>query len=299
VKVRHYLEVDDLTPDELREVLSAASISSGVPLAGLGVAMIFEKPSLRTRNSTEMAVVQLGGHPVFITDAESAIDIRESAEDIQRVLQGYYSIVCARVFAHSKLERMAGIAKVPVVNLLSDDAHPVQALADLLTINSEFRSVQGRKVVWLGDFSNVARSLTIGVLMLGGHVVFCGPNRYGPAEADIKRFADLAERFTGSFSQTTDPVPAMSDADVLSTDAWYSMGQEEEAAERRPVMEPFRIDEALLGAAPSHAIVLHCLPAHRGEEITAGVLEGSQSRVFQQAENRMHSIRGLFRWLSA
>jgi ornithine carbamoyltransferase len=299
MKLRHFLEVDDLSPAELLEVLNAAEATAGQPLAGRGVAMIFEKPSLRTRNSTEMAVVQLGGHPVFITHAESAIDVRESAEDIQRVLQGYHAIVCARVFEHSKLERMASVSRIPVVNLLSNDGHPVQALADLLTIRQEFGSVAGIKIVWMGDFSNVARSLTVGALMLGAHIVFSGPRGYGPSEADTKRFAQLVETFGGSFQQTEDAQAAVAGADVVTTDAWYSMGQEDEAELRRPLMLPYRIDAQLLALAAPSAIVLHCLPAHRGEEATSEVLDGPQSRIFKQSENRMHSIRGLFQWLSA
>jgi ornithine carbamoyltransferase len=296
--IRHFLEVDDLTPAELVAILDASEGPVLPVLAGKGVAMIFEKPSLRTRNSTEMAVVQLGGHPVFITDAEAGIDRRESAEDVVRTLQQYHQIVAARVFEHGKLLRMTTVSTVPVVNLLSDAAHPVQALADLLTIRQHVGPLSGLHLCWLGDFTNVSRSLTIGAMMLGAHMTVACPEGYGPTPEDVERF-DQVGQAGATFTVADSPQQAVAGADVVNTDAWYSMGQEAEADIRRPIMEPYRVDSALLAQAKPTAIFLHCLPAHRGDEATSEVLDGPQSRMWAQAQNRMHTMRGLFTWLFA
>ncbi len=297
MKLRHFLEVDDVSPAELTAILDASERTAQPLLGGLGVALIFEKPSLRTRNSSEMAVVQLGGHPAYITDAETGLDKRESAVDVCRTLQGYYAIIAARVFEHSKLVNMTTVAKVPIINLLSDEAHPVQALADLLTIRQQFGHVQGLKLAWLGDFTNVARSLTIGAMMLGAHMTAGCPDGYGPTDADYAKFASLSAAHGGSFVVTSDARAAVASADVLNTDAWYSMGQEAEAELRKPIMTPYRVDDALLALANPTAIFLHCLPAHRGDEATSEVLDGPQSRIWPQAHNRMHTMKGLFTWL--
>ncbi len=297
MKSRNFLEINDLNVAELTRVLDLSELPAGPVLAGLGVALVFEKPSLRTRNSSEMAVVQLGGHPAYITNAEAGLDTRESSPDVVRTLQGYYAIIAARVFGHDKLERMAEVATVPIVNLLSDKGHPVQALADLLTIRQEFGSVAGRKVSWLGDFTNVARSLAIGVMMLGGHVSVACPKGYGPSEKDLRLFGSLATH-GGTFEVAAGPVQAVDGSHVVSTDAWYSMGQEDEAELRRPIMIPYRVDDALMMHAAADSIFLHCLPAHRGDEATSEVLDGARSRIWPQAHNRMHTMKGLFTWLS-
>lgn len=295
---RHFLEVDDLNPAELSAVLDASEAPAFPILAGKGVGLIFEKPSLRTRNSCEMAVVQLGGHPVFITDAEAGLDRRESVEDITRVIEGYFNVIAARVFEHGKLERMASVACVPIINLLSDDGHPVQALADLLTIRQHFGALASRTIGWVGDFSNVARSLTIGAMLTGMHVRVATPPGYGPSKADLDRFAALSQ--AGATVQVVAGASAAVDGvDVVSTDAWYSMGQEEEHAIRADAMRPYRVDSMLMAKAAADSILLHCLPAHRGEEVTSEVLDGPQSKVFHQAHNRMHTFRGLLSWLCA
>jgi ornithine carbamoyltransferase len=294
--IRHFLEVDDVTPAELVAILDASENPTTPVLAGKGVAMIFEKPSLRTRNSTEMAVVQLGGHPVFITNAEAGIDTRESAEDVVRTLQQYHHVVTARVFEHDKLLRMTTVSSIPVVNLLSDEAHPVQALADLLTIRQHLGPLAGLQLCWLGDFTNVSRSLTLGAMMLGAHMTVACPHGYGPTANDVARFEKVAQA-GATFTVAASPQEAVTNADVVNTDAWYSMGQEAEAETRRPIMEPYRVDSALLALAKPTAIFLHCLPAHRGDEATSEVLDGSQSRMWAQAQNRMHTMRGLFTWL--
>jgi ornithine carbamoyltransferase len=291
---RDLLEVDDLTPEELGTVLDiAAEESPRRTLDGRGAALLFEKPSARTRNSMEMAVVQLGGHPVTIRPDEVGMDKRESAEDVARTLACYHAVIAARVFDHEVIARMAAATNVPIVNMLSDRAHPLQALADLLTIRQEFGTVAGRKVAYVGDANNVARSLALGVGMSGGSFAIASPAGYQFESVDLDRIST-----TGSEPLVTeDPNEAVSGADVVYTDVWTSMGQEEEQAARLDAFAPYQVDDSLLGAAADGAILLHCLPAHRGEEVSAGALDGSASRVWCQAENRMHSARGLLSWI--
>ena len=298
MSIRHFLEIDDLAPDELLAVLDASEKPHAPLLAGKGVALIFEKPSLRTRNSCEMAVAQLGGHPVVIFDAEVSLDKRESVEDVTRTLMGYYDVISARVFEHAKLQRMAAVSDVPIINLLSDAGHPVQALADLLTIRQEFGSVRELTIGWVGDFSNVARSLSLGAVALGAHVQVCCAPGYGPAAHDVEHILRRSQH-GGRFTVCATPSEAVTGAHVVSTDAWYSMGQESERDIRRQAFEGFRVDGALMAAAERGAIFLHCLPAHRGEEATSDVLDGSSSRIWPQAHNRMHTFRGLLAWLFA
>jgi ornithine carbamoyltransferase len=294
---RHLLEIDDLTPDELAEVLDRCADPSTPPqvLAGKGVALFFEKPSNRTRNSTEMAVVQLGGHPITLKPDEVDIDGRESAEDVARTLACFHAAIAARVFDHSILERMAAAVDIPVVNLLSDFSHPTQAIADLLTIRAELGpSLSGRTVTWVGDYSNVARSLGLAAAMQGMEVRFSCPSGYGPPAEDLTVMAELGAEWAGF---DPDPKAAVEGTDVVVTDAWYSMGQEEEAAIRKPIFEPFRVDASLMSVAKPEAIFLHCLPAHRGEEVTDEVLDGPQSRVWPEASNRLPAARGALEFL--
>jgi ornithine carbamoyltransferase len=295
VTVRHFLEVDDLGADELTEVLKLASEPAAPQvLAGRGVALYFEKPSNRTRNSMEIAVVQLGGHPVYIRDEEVGIDTRETAEDVIRTLACYHAVVCARVFDHAVLERMAAVSPVPVVNLLSDEAHPMQALADLLTLYQEFGSLEGRSVAFVGDANNVFRSFALGCARAGAEVRLACPPGYAPDPATLDRI-----RVAGAEPLVTHRAEeAVTRADVVYTDVWASMGQEEEAETRRQAFEGFTVDAALVDKLNRAGVVLHCLPAHRGEEITADVLEGERSRVWRQAANRMHVARGLLIWLA-
>ena len=292
--MKHLLEIDDLTPSELDEVLRRAEAPAPAPvLAGRGAALLFEKPSARTRNSMEMAVVQLGGHPVTIRGEEVGLDVRESVEDVTRTLACYHGVVCGRVFEHAKLERMAALDVVPVVNMLSDDGHPLQALADLLTVRQDLGAEAGLSIAYVGDANNVARSLALAAGMLGMDVRVASPAGYGFAEADRQR---LAAAGVDPFL-TDDPASAVEGADVVYTDVWASMGQEDEAAARRAAFAGFTVDAALLEQAAPDAIFLHCLPAHRGEEVSAEVVDGRHSRVWQQAENRMHAARGLLSWL--
>jgi len=292
--MRHLLEVDDLDAAELLTVLDAAEARPWpAVLAGRGMALVFEKPSARTRNSMEMAVVQLGGHPVTIRGEEIGLDTREPVEDVTRTLACYHAAIGARVFDHATVERMAAVSPVPVVNLLSDAAHPLQALADLLTVRQVFGGFEGRTVAYVGDGNNVCRSLALAAARTGMGVRIATPAGYGLSEADVVRIG----RAGATPVVTTDPAEAVAGADVVYTDVWTSMGQEQEAAGRRAAFAGYTVDEALMARAAPDAIFLHCLPAHRGEEVTTAVLEGERSEVWRQAENRMHAARGLLVWL--
>jgi ornithine carbamoyltransferase len=295
--MRHLLEVDDLSATELGDVLDLSRAAT-VPrsLDGLGMALLFEKPSARTRNSMEMAVVQLGGHPLTIRPDEVGLDTRETVEDVTRTLCCYHAVIGARVFEHSKLDRMTAVSSVPVVNMLSDEAHPLQALADLLTMADEFggvRALAGKTVAYVGDANNVARSLALGAGMLGMSVRVAAPAGFEFSQVDVARIVTSG----ADFFSTNDPNEAVEGANVVYTDVWTSMGQEAEAVQRRKLFSGFTIDDSLMAHAASDAIFLHCLPAHRGEEVSESVLEGPQSRVWQQAENRMHAARGALVWL--
>lgn len=284
MSVRHVLEVDDLSAAEVEQVMRLAELREPPPvLAGKGVALLFEKPSNRTRVSMEMAVVQLGGHPVTIRPDEVGIDTREPAEDIARIFSSYCAAIGARVFDHGVLRRLAAAAAVPVVNLLSDDAHPCQALADLLTIRQRFGSADGRTLAYVGDGNNVCRSLLAVAARSGLTVRVATPPGYEPP---------------GDVDLTHDPAEAVAGADAVYTDVWASMGQEDEAARRKRDFAGFTVDDALMARAAPHAVFLHCLPAHRGEEVTASVVDGAQSVVWQQAANRLHAQRGLLLWLA-
>ncbi len=286
--MRHLLEINDLTVDELHHVLALAQ-SDAPPqvLQGKGMALVFEKPSLRTRNSMEMAVFQLGGLPVYIQGDEIGLDTRESVEDVTNTLAGFHAAIGARVFEHSKVERMAEVDRVPIVNLLSDAAHPMQALADVLTIIQEFGSVEGRTIAYIGDSNNVTRSLGLAVGMLGGVMRIASPADYGFGEDDLALL-----RSTGGIVETmVDPYEAVDGADVVYSDVFTSMGQEAETAIRLKAFADYQINSDLMGAAGG-SVFLHCLPAHRGEEVTSEVVDSAASRVWKLAENRMHAARG-------
>ncbi|MHB8330305.1 MAG: Rossmann-fold NAD(P)-binding domain-containing protein [Acidimicrobiales bacterium] len=310
---RHFLDVDDLSCDELEQVLALAS-SPVVPgvLDRRSAALVFEKPSARTRSSVELAVVALGGHPLYVQGTEVGIDVRESAEDVARTLACFHAVVCARVLDHRTLLRMAaaldeaaaptapgpadGIGMgghVPVVNLLSDLAHPCQTLADLLTLRQLLGDLQGRTIAYVGDANNVWRSLAQGAAMVGMRLRTACPDGFGPDADDLGRLSRLG----GEIEVGDDPLEAVAGADAIYTDVWTSMGQEDEAEARRRAFAGFTVDERLVAAAAPGVVVLHCLPAHRGEEISPGVLEGPRSVVWRQAANRMHATRGLLAWL--
>ena len=295
--MRHFLNTSDLSRLEVGKVLTLATQrpeSLGWPLADYGVAMIFEKPSNRTRQSMEMAVVQLGGHPVFTRGEEVGFDVRESVEDITQILAGYHAILAARVLDHSVLERMAATNAVPIVNMLSDFSHPLQSLADVLTMREEFGSLKNRTVAWVGDYNNVARSLAEVCALEGAHVRLGCPQGYGASDDELRRIGSLG---AASVEQTTAPHEAVSGAHAVHTDVFVSMGQEAETERRMRDFAGFQVDESMMAAADPDAIFMHCLPAHRGLEVAAEVIDGPTSRVVRQAHNRMHAARGLLAFL--
>tara|TARA_Y100000590_G_scaffold33439_1_gene36637 strand:- start:9123 stop:10028 length:906 start_codon:yes stop_codon:yes gene_type:complete len=291
---KSFLEVDDLTKAELHRVLELCRDPDPPKvLRGQGIALIFEKPSNRTRNSMEMAAYQLGGHPVYIRGEEIGLDERESVEDAVTTLSAYYKCIAARVFAHKTLERMAETKVCPIINLLSDTGHPMQALADVITLVEEFGDLDGKSLAFIGDGNNVFRSLAMAAGMLGAEIRFAGPSDYRLSEIDKDRLAAIGvEVKEFDFAQE-----AVNGVNAVYTDVWTSMGQESESEERKKAFESFTVNSDLMSIASSDAIFLHCLPAHRGEEVTEEVLEGPMSRIWSQSENRMHAARGLLAWL--
>jgi len=298
------LDIDHLAPADWDRVIALAlEPSPRQCLEGQGVALLFEKPSARTRNSSEMAVVDLGGHPVYIQRDEVGIDSRETAEDVARTLGCYHRILCARVFDHRLLVRMAGALEksgfdVPVVNLLSDAAHPCQAVADVITLRETLGPLGGQTLAYIGDSNNMARSLAKAALLEGMEVRIASPAGYAfPADEvhALRALGDAAGR-GGHVEVTDDPRQAAKDAAALYTDVWTSMGQEDERAARLAAFAGFTIDEALVDLASADVVVLHCLPAHRGEEITDDVLEGPHSAVWRQASHRRTAMRGILAW---
>jgi ornithine carbamoyltransferase len=292
---RHLLEVDDLDPVRLRRILDDAVAWKAEPaaipraLAGLGGAALFQKPSARTRVSIEMAIATLGGHPIYVRDEEVNLDVRESVEDVARTLASMCSVIAARVHDHHTLERMVAVVDVPVVNLLSDTAHPCQALADLLTVREHFGDLEGRRIAFVGDGNNVAASLAYAAALSGVEVAVASPEGY---ELDA-HVVDRARNLGGAVELVSDPNDAVHGADVVYTDVWTSMGQEDERDQRQRAFAGWTIDAALMNAASAGAIFMHCLPAHRGEEVAADVVDGPQSVVWEQAGNRMHAARSL------
>jgi ornithine carbamoyltransferase len=293
--IRRLLELDDLDGAQFRGLLDHAQGWKQQPdllpraLAGTTVALVFEKPSARTRVSTEVAVVTLGGHPVVLRGDEVGLGHRESVEDVVRTLAGYCSVLMARVYDHGVLEAMTAAVDVPVVNLLSDRAHPCQGLADYLTVREHFGSLEGRRIAFVGDGNNVAASLAFGAALCGAEMTVATPVGY---ELDLD-VLHRARNLGAHVETTTDPYEAVRGADVVYTDVWTSMGQEAEAEVRRHAFAGYRVDAGLMAAAGADAVFMHCLPAHRGEEVAAEVIDGPRSLVWAQAANRMHSVRSL------
>ena len=259
------------------------------------MALIFEKPSNRTRQSMEVAVFQLGGHPVYTRGEEVGFDTRETVEDVTRIMAGYHAVLAARVFRHEVVERMAAVSDVPVVNMLSDRSHPLQALADVLTMRQTIGPLARRTVAWVGDYNNVARSLAEASALLGMHVHLGCPAGYDAPTGELERIAALG---AASVEQHHRPEVAVKGADAVHTDVWTSMGQEEEDAARRRAFEDFTVTEALMAEAGPTAQLFHCLPAHRGDEVAAAVIDGPRSQVFAQGHNRLHAARGLLAFLA-
>jgi ornithine carbamoyltransferase len=292
---RHFLEVDDLDPAALGRILDNAIAWKREPattpaaLSGRAVAALFQKPSARTRISIEVAIATLAGHPIYVRDEEVGLDSRETVEDVARTMASMCAAIAARVFDHQTLERMVAVVEIPVVNLLSDRAHPCQALADLLTIREHFGVIEGRRVAFVGDGNNVAASLAFGAALSGMELIVATPEGY---ELD-PTVVDRARNLGGTIETGNDPYEAVRAADVVYTDVWTSMGQEEERAQRRRAFAGWTVDDALMKAALDDAVFLHCLPAHRGEEVAGEVIDGDRSLVWQQAGNRMHAARAL------
>jgi ornithine carbamoyltransferase len=298
-----FLMVSDLGPAGLASVLGLAAQSKAQPeryadaLAGKRVGLFFEKPSTRTRVSCEVATVDVGAHPVVLKADEVGLGQREAVEDVARTLDRYLDVLALRVFDHKNLVTMGEYATAPVVNLLSDRSHPCQALADLQTI-AEHRQLAGTTVTFIGDGNNVAHSLMVAGAMAGMTVRVVTPPGYAPSADVVELATGLAEDAGGEIVVGTDIAALVDGTDVVYTDVWASMGQESEAVERRELFTRYQVDQRLFDTAAPDALFLHCLPAHRGEEVTHEVIEHPRSVVFDQAENRMHSFKGLLLYLA-
>jgi ornithine carbamoyltransferase len=302
--MQHLVTLFDITPKDLRQVLATArylkqQLALGDRPAILErkvLALLFEKPSLRTRVSFEAGIAQLGGNSLFLGE-EVGWGKRESYADFARVLGEYVDVIVCRAKSHDRVQQLASFDLAPVINGLTDLSHPCQAIADVMTIEESFGSLGGKRLVFVGDGNNVARSLMLICAMLEMSFTLACPEGYQVDDAWCERVKKAYPK--AKFSQTRDPHEAVADADAIYTDVWTSMGQEAEKAQRRQIFAGYRIDEALMKAAPPHARVLHCLPAVRGQEITDGVIDGPQSDVIRQAANRMHAQKGLLVWLLA
>ena len=259
------------------------------PLRGKTLAMIFQKPSNRTRVSFEIGMHQLGGHALPLSPQEIQMGKRESTSDIAKTLARYTDAIMARVFGHEEIEELALSADVPVINGLSDLHHPCQALADLLTIREQFGALEGVEITYVGDGNNVAHSLALGCALTGARLTIAHPEGHSPSTEVL----ELAVKLGAAPTLTQEPYEGVSGARVVYTDVWASMGQEAEAEKRKKKFAPYRVDEKLMSLAALDAIFLHCLPAHRGEEVSAGVIDGPKSRVFDQAENRLHAQKAV------
>ncbi len=303
--MRHFLCLFDVNANELNEILDEAmrlktDLKKGLRppiLAGHVLGLIFEKPSLRTRASFEAGMAQLGGSSIFLSSADGSMGKRESVADFARTLSGYVDAVVLRTFKHATVEEFAAHSSVPVINGLSDAYHPCQALADLLTIQEVFGGLRGKTLVFVGDGNNVARSMAVGCAAMHGccGFILASPQGYGFDDEFMRTFRRVAPK--GELVVNGEPAHAVGEADVIYTDVWTSMGQEEERDERRRKFAPFQVNEKLLELAPRHARVMHCLPAVRGEEVSETVLDGDRRIVFQQAETRMHAQKALLTWL--
>ena len=300
--MNHFLNLADLKPDELLALLDLAvelkaewqSGGNRPVLKGKTLGLVFQKPSLRTRVSFEMAMIHLGGQALYLSPFEIKLGERESVPDVARVLSRYVDGIMARVFAHADILTLAEYSRVPVVNGLSDYNHPCQGLADLLTIvENKGRDLKGRKLVFIGDGNNVATSLLFGAALLGMDFTIAGPPGYEMPAAVWALGEKFAAASGSNLLATHDPQEAVTGADAVYTDVWASMGQEEEAQERARIFQPYQVNEELIAQAKPDVIAMHCLPAHRGQEITDGVCDGPHSVLWDQAENRMHAQKAI------
>jgi len=305
--MKHFLAIADLSPAEFSQILSVAKKLKAEWRRGGNkpilkhktLGMVFQKPSLRTRVSFDLAMLHLGGQALYLSPNEIGLGQRESIADVARVLARYVDGIMARVFAHDHVVELARHSRVPVINGLSDHEHPCQAMADVLTIVEHCGELKGLKVVFLGDGNNVARSLMFACAQGGAQFVCAAPEGYALDDVSVAQARILAERSGGRVELMAHPQAAARDADVLYTDVWTSMGQEAEAVERARIFLPYQINAPLVALAKPSAIVMHCLPAHRGAEITDEVMDGPHSVVFDQAENRMHAQKAIVAILMA
>jgi ornithine carbamoyltransferase len=301
---RHFLRDDDLSPDQLTEVLDLADLMKAQrfdhhPLAGpRAVAVIFDKPSTRTRVSFANGIAELGGYPLVIDAQSTQLGRGEPVEDVTRVLDRQCAAIVWRTFGQDRIEAMARVSRVPVVNALTDMFHPCQLLADLQTVRERFGHLAGLTLTYLGDgANNMAHSYLLAGAAAGMHVRIGSPEGYDPDPAIVTAAQQIGGRTGGTVLPVRDPHAAVDGADVLATDCWVSMGQEREAAARSAPFVPYAVDEAALTRAADTAIVLHCLPAYRGKEIAASVIDGPASAVWDEAENRLHAQKALLAWL--
>lgn len=299
--MKDFIAISDYSPNAIQDLLDLAvhlksewKVGGNQPiLKNKVLAMIFQKPSLRTRVSFDMGMLHLGGNALYLSPAEIGLGKREAIADIARVLSGYVDIIMARVFDHEHVIQLAKWADIPVINGLSDYNHPCQALADALTIQENFGRLKGLNITYVGDGNNVAVSLMHIAAKLGANFTIANPVGYGMQASAIELGKQFASEGDSTIRLLTDPYEAVKNADVIYTDTWTSMGQEEEALERQKLFPPYQVNERLVSAAKSSVIVMHCLPAHRGEEITDGVADGPHSRVFPQAHNRLHAQKAI------
>lgn len=299
--MEHFISLADLTPEQIEELLNLGlrlkdewrNGGNEPLLAGKSLALVFMKPSLRTRVSFEMAMVHLGGYACYLSPNEIKLGSRESVPDVARVLSSYVDCIMARVFEHEHILQLAQYSSVPVINGLSDYSHPAQGLADLFTILEAKGSLAGLKVAYVGDGNNVARSLLFGAMKTGMNFAIASPNGYALSDADQEQALAMRVGDGQTVTMVADPAEAVRGADVIYTDVWTSMGQEEETARRLQVFPPYQVNQALVNQANADCIVMHCLPAHRGEEITDDVADGPHSVLFEQAENRMHAQKAI------
>lgn len=298
---RDLLTLADVTPEEIEQMLTLAmdlkqrhKRGESMPLlSGKSLVLLFSKPSLRTRASFEVGMAQLGGSSSYFQEPEIVLGTREPLKDLGRVLSRYYDGLVIRTFAHASVEELAQVSTIPVINGLTDMFHPCQILAALQTLQEHFGTLQGRRIAYVGDGNNVAQSWLLGAAQMGLTLTLACPRAYQPDMAVVCQARRIAETTGAVLDIVEDPRQGVKSADAIYTDVWTSMGQEQEAAVRREVFRPYQVNAALLAEAPSHAMVMHCLPAHRGEEITDDVLESERSLAFDEAENRLHAQKAL------
>ena len=295
------LKMDDLTKEDILDILNLADqlkyeFKHGIPhetLKGKSLGMIFEKSSTRTRVSFETGMYQLGGKPLFLSSRDLQIGRGEPIEDTARVLSRFLQCIMIRTYSQDEVETLAKYSSIPIINGLTDMEHPCQVLADLMTIREYKNIIEGLKVAYVGDGNNMAHSLIIGCLKVGMNLSIACPEDYMPNESYIKRGCELADKEGTSFNIYHNPIDAVKDADVVFTDVWASMGEEDEASEKIKSFEGFQVNNELLQYAKNNAMVLHCLPAHRGQEISADVLEDHADEIFDESENRLHAQKAV------